>query len=83
MPRHFRRIAFNITRVFQLAVITYGIINVELTVSVNRLESSENQWEFGQIAAMVNLLGTALLVAYRLLRSLTQLLGSAAKILPL
>jgi hypothetical protein len=69
VPRRIRWVIFIGTRFFQLAIVGYGIINVEHTVAVNGIESSENEWGIGQIAAMVNLLGTAGLMSYRLLRS--------------
>jgi hypothetical protein len=73
ISRQTRRVIFIVIRGFQLAIVAYGIITIEGTVTANGIESSENQWGFGQIAALVNLLGTAGLVSYRLLRSLALL----------
>jgi len=62
-------------RVLQLAIVTYGIITVERTAAVNGIESSENHWGFGQIAAMFNLLGPAGLACYRVLHWFVLLVG--------
>jgi hypothetical protein len=59
LPRRTRRVTLTAIRALQLAVVEDGIITVERTVAANAIESSENQWGFGQIAAMVSLLGTA------------------------
>jgi hypothetical protein len=79
VPRQIRWVIFIGIRFYQLGIVGYGIITVEHTVAVNGIESSENQWGFGQIAAMVNLLGTAGFVSYRLLRSFVLLVGFAPK----
>jgi hypothetical protein len=68
LPQRFRWTAFVVTRFFQLAVVTYVILTVERTVVASGIQSFENQWGFGQIMPMVNLLATAILVSYRLLR---------------
>jgi hypothetical protein len=68
-------VTFSVIRVLQLAIVQYGIITIERTVAANGIESSENQWGFGQIAAMVNLLGTAGVVTYRRLQSFVLVVG--------
>jgi hypothetical protein len=70
ISRRTRRVTFITTRIAQLALVVYGIIAIESTVAANGLESSENQWGFGQITAMVNLIGMAVVVPFRLLRLL-------------
>jgi hypothetical protein len=83
LPRQSRWMTCIVVRLFQLAVVEYGIITVERTVAANAgIESSEHQWQFGQIAAMVNLLATAVLVSYRLLRSFSLLVSSSPNVQP-
>jgi hypothetical protein len=69
LPQRVRWIAFLVARLFQLAIVAYVISTIERTVAVNGIQKSDNQWGFGQITLMVNLLAMAILVSYRLIRS--------------
>jgi hypothetical protein len=69
LDRKFWWIGFCITRLAQLFVVGYVIITVEWMLIVNGIQTSENQWEFGQIAAMANLLYMGAVVSYRILRA--------------